>query len=433
LTPAFARFDNVFAIKTASGRVVGFHAKNLQVAELDPLVWQALEDPERVPADVRDEVLSWNLESDPAVTDGQPAKELRTLSINVAQICNMRCTYCAAGGDGTYGSKTAKIDLDQIKAQISFLLKGVSEGAKFSLNFIGGEPLIYPQAIAEIAAHARNEAQPKNIQLRFEITTNATLVTPQVAELLADLNAFVTVSIDGPPRINDAVRPMSSGRGSTQLTLRGLQQLFAVHDRLGALACNAVFGAHNVDVVGSYSFLREFNWDMIYLGYAAGDQDAVYSPKYAAGLCDVAELAFSLGGETELRRISQFDHLFRILDGRQRVHNHCGAGKTLLQVDTKGKFYACNWWSGDAAEELGQNLELNREAIAKFAPSLIDLNDCNSCWARYICGGGCMFVNRLRTGDKHRKDTEFCNRTRRIIAKGIEVYGQSRYQESTGD
>jgi uncharacterized protein len=133
-----------------------------------------------------------------------------------------------------------------------------------------------------------------------------------------------------------------------------------------------------------------------------------------------------------LRKISQYEHLFRMLDGKQRIHNHCGAGKTLLQVDTAGKFYACNWFTNLKDEEVGQDLELNSEELAKYQPSLIELNNCNSCWARHLCGGGCMFVNRTKTGSKHKKDLEFCNRTRTILAKGIELYEQSRNEKREG-
>lgn len=426
---SLARFDNILAMQTESGRIVGFHARNLQVARLDQAVWDALEDPTRVGEDVKAEILTWNSEIDPEVTDGQVEPGgIRTLSVNVAQICNMRCTYCAAGGDGTYGAKTAHIDLDKFLAQMKMLLERVPEGGRFAINFIGGEPLIYPRTIASIAAEARRLANPRSVKLRFEITTNATLVTDETAELLAELNAFVTVSIDGDPETNDRARKLTSGKGSAQLTLRGVERLIAVQDRLGALACNAVFGEHNTDVVAAWQFLRQFPWDMIYLGYAAGPKDETYSPLYAKSLGKVAELAFAMGGERELRRISQFDHLFRILDGKNRIHNHCGAGKTLVQVDTAGKFYACNWWTNQKSEELGEGLNLDKTALDKFAPSLLELNNCGTCWARHICGGGCMFVNRLRTGDKHRKDTEFCNRTRHIIARGIEHYEQSRYK-----
>jgi uncharacterized protein len=254
---ALARFDQILAIQTDSGKVVGFHSRNLQVAELDPMVWNALKNPESSPADVKAELLEWNQENDESVTDGRPDSTIRTLSINVAQICNMRCSYCAAGGDGTYGAKTAHLDLEKVKAQITMLLSRIPDVGKFAINMIGGEPLIYPKTIRALVDHARAIANHRDIKLRFEMTTNGTLVNQENAELLADMAAFVTVSFDGAPEQNDKIRKMVSGKDSSPLVLKGIEQLVKVKDRLGALAVNAVFGAHYTDVVASYTFLRQ--------------------------------------------------------------------------------------------------------------------------------------------------------------------------------
>ncbi len=418
------RFENVLAMKTATGKVVGFHALNLQVAELDPSVWEALDADSSVEA--KSELKQWNDERDAAVTDGHVASKIRQLTINVAQICNLKCTYCAAGGDGTYGTKTAKIDVTKATEQLDMLLHDVKNGESFQVNFLGGEPLIYPQAIDSIARHARLATAGRNINLYFSITTNGTLITAANAELLAKLKMNVTISMDGDPETNDKHRPTAGGRGSSKLTLRGISELFKVKDRLGSVAVHSVFGSHNTNVVAAYTYMKQFAWDGINLGYAAGADDDVVSPKYVDGMFEVAKLAWDENGEAGLRRITQFDHFFRILDGQQRIHNYCGAGKSLLQVDTDGRFTTCNWWVNDKEEQVGEDLNLNHEALKQFAKPLIELNNCGNCWAKHMCGGGCMFVHKLKSGNKHKTDNEFCIRTRSLITKGIEYYEQAR-------
>jgi uncharacterized protein len=362
------------------------------------------------------------------VTDANKPQQVRSLTINVTQICNLKCSYCAAGGDGTYGSKTARIDISKVSAQLDMLLADIPNGGKFTINFLGGEPLIYPEAISAIARHARLQTVGRQISLHYEITTNGTLVTSKVAEMLAGLGCHVTVSLDGPAAINDANRPTRGGLASTERTLRGVRELFAVKDRLGSLNVHSVFGSHHTGVLETYRFMRQFNWDTINLTYAAGPEDEIYSPKYVDGISAVAAEAFQRGGETELRKIAQFDHFFRILDGKARIHNYCGAGKSLLQVDTEGRFYVCNWFVNDSKEEVGRDLTLQQDKLKKFQDPLIELNNCQSCWAKYMCGGGCMFVHRARTGDKHKTDSEFCSRTRQLIARGIQYYEQARQQ-----
>ena len=82
---------------------------------------------------------------------------------------------------------------------------------------------------------------------------------------------------------------------------------------------------------------------------------------------------------------------------------------------------------------VGQGTEIDREKLKHFAPRLNELNDCGSCWARHLCGGGCMYVNQLKNGSKHKKDSDFCDRTRNTIAKAIEYYAEARVEGTQGD
>jgi uncharacterized protein len=423
-----ARFDKIIAMKTATGKVVGFHSHNLQVAELDSRVWQTLQNPDHSDAEVQEEILSWNQEIDSSVTDAVVPQKIRTLTVNITQVCNLKCSYCAAGGDGTYGSQTARIDVSKVTGQLDMLLADVPNGGSFAINFLGGEPLIYPEAIRAIARHASLQTAGRQIKLHYEITTNGTLVSARVAELLASIGCHVTVSMDGPPDINDVNRPTRGGTASSTRTLRGIAELFKVQGGLGSLNVHSVFGEHNTQVVRTYEYMRQWDWNMINLSFASGPKDEIYSPIYVDQMNQVADLAYRQGGEAQLRQISQFDQLFRTLDGQQRIHNYCGAGKTLLQVDTEGRFYVCNWFVNDAAEEVGRDLILDQEKLKKYANPLTELNGCGSCWAKHLCGGGCMFVHRARTGDKHKTDAEFCTRTRSLLAKGVEHYAQARQE-----
>lgn len=428
-----ARFDNIIAIKTGTGDVVGYHANNLQVARLDGLVWQALRSPEAAQTDVKEEIEFWNRENDPSVGDANLPQSVRSLTINIAQICNLKCSYCAAGGDGSYGSPVKEIDLTKLYEQIRMLLHDVPNGGSFVITFLGGEPLIYPNAISAIARFVKLQTAGRDIRVRYDLVTNGTLATPEIAELLASIRCHITVSLDGPPEINDRQRPTRGGLGSTDRTLKGLANLMAVRDRLGSISVGAVFGKHYTDVMATYLFLKPFGFDVIKFDFAAEKDDAEASRAYVESLARVADLAFKEGGEAELRRIGLFDRYFQMLDDRMRIHNHCGAGKSLLQVDTSNKFYVCQWFVNDPAEEVGRDMALDHEKLKAYEDPIRELNGCRTCWARHLCGGGCMYVHKTKTGSKHKTDADFCTRTRSIIAKGIEYYAQARYQNDEGD
>jgi uncharacterized protein len=326
--------------------------------------------------------------------------------------------------------------MDRTRAQLANLLSYVPRGDQFSITFLGGEPLLYPEIIRTIVRDAKLITAGREIDLRFDIVTNGTLVTPELAEMLASIRANVTVSIDGAPEDSDKARVTKSGKGSSALVLKGLSELIKVRERLGSLNAGAVFGKHNLNVVAGWEFLSQFPFDMIKFDFAAEAGDEFSSRKFAQGVVAVADLAFKRGGEKELRRLHNFDNLFQTLDDQVRIENHCLAGKTHLQLDTDGKFTACQWFVGQKDELLGEGLNLDlsskNKRLAGFADPLIEKNGCGSCWARHICGGGCMFVNKVKTGNKHQADQAFCERTRTNIAKGIERYAEARYQHTSG-
>lgn len=451
--PELIRSGDVLALRDPkSGRVLGFHGREMQVAELAPELWSGLFKGQNSPSlsdderEALNELALWKISTSPsdtnlkslnAVTTGgiqktsfsEPA--IRSLTINVAQVCNLACTYCAAGGDGTYGSKIKTPELERTRQQLAMLLEKVPSGGRFAITFLGGEPLLVPELISSLAREAQLLVVGRGIKLRFDIVTNGTLVTPEIAELLAKLQANVTVSIDGAPEDNDRARVTKSGRGSSAMILKGLSELIKVKDRLGSLTAGAVFGSHNLNVVAAWTFLSEFPFDSMKFDFAAETGDELASRRFAQGIIDVAELAFQRGGEAELRRLHTFDHLFATLDSGLRVENHCLAGKNHLQLDTDGRFTACQWFVGQADEILGQGTTLDLSAknskLTTFQEPLVEKSGCNTCWARHICGGGCMHVNKVKTGNKHKVDQAYCERTRTIIAKGIERYAEARY------
>lgn len=424
-----ARYANILGIQTESGKVVGFHTHNLQVASLSESLWNTLASAalsSSTDSEERSELDAWNREIDIETTDADIPQEVRSLMVNVVQVCNLKCVYCAAGGDGSFGQATKHVEIDTIRDQIRMLLHDIPNGGTFSLTFFGGEPLIAPDTIRNLARFTKLQAAGRDIKIRFYVITNGTLLTPEIAELLASIGCHVTVSLDGPSDINDRNRPTRGGLGSTARTLKGLELLKTVRDRLSSLTVGAVFGGHNTDVLGTYKFLKELGFDSMKFDFAAEINDTDASQAYMRSLAETADYAFKSGGESELRKIEQFDSYFRALDQKRRLNNHCGAGKSHLTTDAQGRLTACQWFAGQAGEEVGRGLNIDSEKLKAFAPRLNDMNNCGSCWARHLCGGGCMYVNQLKNGSKHKKDKDFCDRTRNTIAKAIEYYAEAR-------
>lgn len=424
-------------LSSSSTDWMAFHTETLDVVSFTP---ESLigDRPQPLDDSTSAELLSWSdsitLEhpSGPSMNHNL-STQIQTLTINVTQVCNLGCTYCAAGGDGTYGSKVKVPDLELVYAQVRTALDLSANDRtvprSFTVTFLGGEPLLHPEIIEAIANYAKLQVAGTRVDLRFTLVTNATLVSEQVIDLLKRHRVHVTVSLDGPSELNGLARRTRSGRDSSHATLRGLKMLSEAKSQLGSLTIGAVLGEHHCSPLESYLFLQKLNVDSIKFDFAAHAGDDALSKQYAAGISQIAELAFNMGGEPELRRLEVYDHLFRILDQQTPVRNHCLAGQGHLQVDTEGNWTTCQWFVGSAEENVGKGPSFDGQKLAAWSGSLVEKHGCQNCWAKHLCGGGCQFVNKVKNQNRNQRDSAFCDRTRTILMKGLELYARARHSD----
>jgi uncharacterized protein len=266
----------------------------------------------------------------------------------------------------------------------------------------------------------------RNITSKFMVTTNGTLMTDKAIELLKTMKIHVTVSLDGEASINDIVRPSKDGKGSTAATLQGIKRLVEIRDHLASVGIAAVFSSKNMSVKDSYLFFKTLNVEFYEFNFSYTEKSQEAQDEFIKQMGQIAQLAWVAGGEEELRKIKTFNAYFEAFDSQQRIENFCGAGKSYLMIDAKNRLYTCPWVVGESEEIVGEGALLDYDKLDKYQKPLIELNNCQSCWARYVCGGGCMYIHREHTGDKHKKDNLFCERTRNLIFLGILYYKRAR-------
>lgn len=120
------------------------------------------------------------------------------VSLVVNHNCNFRCRYCYTG---------RKVDRamskEMARKAVDFGLSQAQDGA-VNFSFFGGEPLLEPELIDEAAAFARTQADKREIKVRFQFSTNASLIDDNTIELLNKHGLRLQVSYDGCPEAQDA-------------------------------------------------------------------------------------------------------------------------------------------------------------------------------------------------------------------------------------
>lgn len=344
--------------------------------------------------------------------------EVRALSLNVSQACNMSCGYCYAD-KGQFGGRARLMPSDIARRAVDRLFTGVNAGERVVLGFMGGEPLLARAVVHEAAKYAAERAREHDICLGFSITTNASLITEADARLFQEHEFSVTVSIDGTPERHRSNRRMNDGSDSYAAMTSGLEQLLRV-GRPRQLSARATVTA------GSGRLLPLLD-HMIALGVDDAGFSAVYvSPdrrlEFSRGDFDSFLESMIECGEkamTEIKagRSYPFANFETAL---QEIHRGthrpfpCGAGAGYLSVSAEGKLFACHRLIDDPRFAMG-NLATGPDRPARerhLANSHVDRQEpCGTCWARYLCGGGCHHEVAMRgrfACDYIRGWLEFC-------------------------
>lgn len=433
------RHKDVVAFKKAGGAPFAFHARNLQVAEISEDLWNQMPTgdfaspvPFELDTDKADEfsenLRDWEVSTGTAKLVSRSRNKFN-LTLNVTQLCNLHCHYCAAGGDGTYGDPVRQISVEKTLPQIALLMNRLTDGGEFNITFLGGEPLMYPQAIKTIGEYTRELAQSKNIQAEFQIITNGTLITNEVLDLIAAIKPTITLSLDGPAEINDLQRPQRNGQSSTEKALQGLQTLLARKMEFGLILLHAVFNKNHTDVEKVWDFFGQYAVDKMEFTFDVTEKNTEANEAFIHSMKRTGRKAVAKGGERELRRIQFFDIYFSQLDGQHLKENHCGTGKSLLSLDSRNQVYQCPLEVSFKERMVGLENQINWGLLKPLEKPLIELNQCGTCWARHMCGGGCLFNHESLTGDKHVKHPSYCFRTRHLLSEVFMYYKTFREME----
>lgn len=125
--------------------------------------------------------------------------------------CNMKCSFCAQQGDYE-GGKFKVSTRDEMGFEDWKSIVDQIHSFHPSILLIGGEPLLHKNFL-EIAEYIRDK------KLRCSVFTNGYFLEEYAKELV-NLEINLSISVDGPPEIHDAIRGV---RGSFEKIERGIK------------------------------------------------------------------------------------------------------------------------------------------------------------------------------------------------------------------
>jgi len=152
-------------------------------------------------------------------------ENIRQMSLQLTQQCNFRCAYCAyCAGDFVMqrDHSPKRMTIETAMAAVDFFAARCGNQDQPAIGFYGGEPLLEFPLIQKVTEYAEEKLYGKD--LTFAVTTNASLLTPDIARYFSEHNFLLTISLDGTPETHDRSRRFASdGRGSFSVIQHNLE------------------------------------------------------------------------------------------------------------------------------------------------------------------------------------------------------------------
>lgn len=363
-------------------------------------------------------------------TDTQPllVQPLQSLVLHVAHDCNLRCGYCYADF-GRYGSDFGAMDEATALAHVEQFFDQLADKKKAHVTFFGGEPLMNMPVVFAAHARAKARAEAEGRKITFSLTTNGTLLTQALVDFFVRERFTVTVSIDGPPDVNDRLRPLQNGAGSYEAIMQkvrgtGIEAIARVTLTKRSLDVARIV-RHLVD-----AGFRDVGVSPVTTGSEKFDIPFERLDELLEGMSALADDFVEWAKQGKVFPFSNIRVLVEQVAAGQPRAMPCGAGTALVAADNKGDLYACHRMVGEAAFKIG-SLSEGLDGPKRFS-LLTDMHPrgrepCRECWARYLCGGGCHHIAWIHSEKNIAPWTigaAFCDFLRAWYRLGLHTYAR---------
>ncbi len=332
---------------------------------------------------------------------GAPVKPT-DVTLFLTTACNLRCVYCYASGGERPRYLDPEVAFDAIDLVVANAVEAGEPRVRVSFHG-GGEPTLAAETLEACVTHARHRCDDSAVELATGTATNG-VMGDRMRDYFAETMTSVMVSVDGPPEIQNRLRPRAGGGPSSAEVDRTLARLSRSKVTLGVrLTCTA--DALDRAVETTRRLAGAYRLKTIHL-----------EPLFVCGR--------SIGNGLQPPGGEQFVEVFRACReeaGRQGVEltysgarqsvscSFCQASKPSFNVTTEGDVTACYEVTGRDDVRAGtfvygsydparRSFVFDAERVAALRRLTVnDAPRCGRCFAKYHCAGDCP-AKRLYAG-----------------------------------
>lgn len=313
--------------------------------------------------------------------------ELSHLSLTILPSfgCNFDCPYC-------FEAKHPSImNLEVRGAVVDFVKSRLDSLRSIQVEWFGGEPLVGRKALFDLSDRLIAISEDANVKYSASIITNGYLLDMQTCQELQRVGVqHAQVSLDGPPSIHDAMRPLRNGDGSFQRIVENLHNTigrFAVTIRINVDRVNITSAEALLQILHDEGFAGKLN---VYIGHLTGIKDNAAAPSATYSKC-MTRKEFSV----EELKFSWIATKYGF--AKPSLPTLTGAPCTAVRngdlvIGSEGELYKCYESVGTPSEVIGnikdfKDLNSNVRKWLDYSP--FRNQECRKCVALPVCMGGC--------------------------------------------
>lgn len=324
------------------------------------------------------------------------SNDIKALCLHVAHTCNLNCSYCFAS-QGKYHGDRALMSFEVGKQALDFLVAHSGKRRNLEVDFFGGEPLMNWNVVKQLVAYARSIEKEAGKNFRFTLTTNGVLVDDEVIEFANKEMHNVVMSIDGRKEVHDRFRVNYAGQGSYDTIIPKFQK-FAKARGERDYYVRGTYTHHNTDFTKDILHMADLGFTQLSMEpvvCAPDDPCALTEEDLPVLFEQYEELAKEMIRREKDGKPITFYHYMIDLNHGPCIYKRiagCGSGTEYLAVTPWGDLYPCHQFVGDEKYLMGNVWDgvTNTEMRDEFkCCNVYARKDCDDCWARLYCSGGC--------------------------------------------
>lgn len=325
-----------------------------------------------------------------------PDNIIKAMCLHVAHDCNLKCKYCFAA-QGNFHGEASLMDLETGKKALEFLAKKSGNRKNLEVDFFGGEPLMNFDVVKELVYYGRDLEKIYNKNFRFTITTNGVLLDDKKIDFINEHMDNAVLSLDGRREINDAIRPTLNDKGSFDIIVPKFKKLISKRGDKDYYI-RGTFTAFNKDFRKDLKAFYDLGFKKVSIEPVVTDPNEPYALKKEDLEEILQEYEEFSKDYIKIRKYDRdflfFHYMIDLSQGPCVVKRTvgCGAGSEYIAVTPEGNIYPCHQFVGEEEFKLG-NLEtgITKEKLREEfkCANVLNKNECNECFAKYYCSGGC--------------------------------------------